>query len=98
MTHSRATALGPYKLSVPSAPLGSQASGAPTRVSDCPFIALSPWAEKLRARTLQLIEGKGSLGVELGVSHTGTLVIAFSGRSWLAGAAAPPSTVGDLGL
>jgi hypothetical protein len=31
-----ATALGPYKLSVPLAPLGSLASSAPTRVSDCP--------------------------------------------------------------
>jgi hypothetical protein len=34
--NSRAITLGPYKLSVPSAPLGSQASNAPTRVSDCP--------------------------------------------------------------
>jgi hypothetical protein len=34
--NSRAIALGPYKLSMPSAPLGSQASSAPTRVSDCP--------------------------------------------------------------
>jgi hypothetical protein len=32
----RATALEPYKLGVPSAPLFSQASSAPTRVSDCP--------------------------------------------------------------
>jgi hypothetical protein len=31
-----ATTLGPYKLSMPSALLGSQASSAPTRVSDCP--------------------------------------------------------------
>jgi hypothetical protein len=37
MPNSRATALGPYKLSVPSAPLGSHASIAPTRVSDCPL-------------------------------------------------------------
>jgi hypothetical protein len=37
-------------------------------------------------------------GVELGVSHTETLVIVFSGRSWLAGAIAPSSTVGDRGL
>jgi hypothetical protein len=54
--------------------------------SVCLLIALSPWAEKLGTRTLQLIEGKGSLGVELGVSHTETLVIVFSGRSWLTGA------------
>jgi hypothetical protein len=33
-----------------------------------------------------MIEGKGSLWVELGVSHTETLVIALSGRSWLVGA------------
>jgi hypothetical protein len=31
-----ATVLGSYKLSVPSAPLGSHASSAPTRTTDCP--------------------------------------------------------------
>jgi hypothetical protein len=44
------------------------------------------------------MEGKWSLGVELGVSHTGAPIVAFSGRYRLTGAAAPPSTVGDLGL
>jgi hypothetical protein len=36
MSNSRATALGSYKLSVPLAPLGSQASNTPTRASDRP--------------------------------------------------------------
>jgi hypothetical protein len=47
---------------------------------------------------LQLIEGKWSLGVELGVSHTGAPVVASFGWYRLAGATAPPSTVGDLTL
>jgi hypothetical protein len=35
ISNSRATALEPYKLSVPSAPLCIQASSAPARISDC---------------------------------------------------------------
>jgi hypothetical protein len=36
ISNSRDTALGPYKLSMPSALLGSQASNTPTRASDRP--------------------------------------------------------------
>jgi hypothetical protein len=36
ISNSRATAFGSYKLSVPSALLGSQASNTPTRASDRP--------------------------------------------------------------
>jgi hypothetical protein len=45
---------------------------------------------------LQLMEGKWSLGVELGVSHTEASIVALAGQYRLAGAAAPPSMIGDL--
>jgi hypothetical protein len=45
---------------------------------------------------VKLCEGKWLLGVELGTVQRGSIAIAFSGRYGLAGAAAPPSTVGDL--
>jgi hypothetical protein len=32
-----ATALGPYKLSMPSAPLSNHTPNAPARASDCPL-------------------------------------------------------------
>jgi hypothetical protein len=41
------------------------------------------------------MEGKWSLGVELGVSHTEALVVALSGKYRLAGAVAPLSMIGD---
>jgi hypothetical protein len=47
---------------------------------------------------MQLIEGLWSLGMELGVSHTGAPAIVFSGQDKLVGATAPPSTVVDLTL
>jgi hypothetical protein len=62
------------------------------------LIALSPWAERLGARTLKLVEGKWILGVELGVNHSRAPVIAYLGRYRLARAVAPPSSVGDLTL
>jgi hypothetical protein len=161
-SNSRATALVSYKLSVPSAPLGSQAPNTPTRASDrpperpnlrfppnrsrtprvwahrgqpftspikpslllfyhpcvlvmlldpanwartrritgnasgCPLITLSPWAERLVARTLKLVEGKWLLGVELGVNHSRAPVISYLGRYRLVGAAAMPSSVEDF--
>jgi hypothetical protein len=39
-----------------------------------------------------------SLKVELGVEQWRGIVVAFSGRFWLAGTAAPPSMVGGLDL
>jgi hypothetical protein len=164
ISNSRATALRSYKLSMPSASLGSQASNTPTRASDrppelpnlkfppnrsrtprvwarrgqlstgpimpssllfyhpcvlvmllnlanwarthritgnassCPLITLSPWAERLGARTLKLIEGKWLLGVELGVNHSRAPVIVYLGQYRLARADAPPSTVRDRKL
>jgi hypothetical protein len=53
--NSRATALGPYKLSVPSAPLGSQAFSAPTRVSDCPPESSNLRFPPNRSRTLYCV-------------------------------------------
>jgi hypothetical protein len=47
---------------------------------------------------VKLSEGKWLLGVELGTMQWGSIAIAFSGRYGLAGAAAPPCTVGDLTL
>jgi hypothetical protein len=47
---------------------------------------------------LQLLEGLWSLGMELGVSHTGAPAIAFSGQGKLAETTTPPSTVVDLTL
>jgi hypothetical protein len=46
--------------------------------------------ERLWARTLQLSEGLVSPRVELGVEQWRGIVVAFSGRSWLAGATALP--------
>jgi hypothetical protein len=44
------------------------------------------------------MEGKWSLRVELGVEQRRSIAVAFSGRYELAGATAPPSTIGDLTL
>jgi hypothetical protein len=62
------------------------------------LIALSPWAERLGARTLKLVEGKWLLEIELGVNHSRAPVIAYLGQYRLAGATALPSMVGDLSL
>jgi hypothetical protein len=59
---------------------------------------LPPWTERLWAEILQLIEGKWSLRVELGVRHTEAPVVVLSCQYRLAGAAAPPSMIGDLTL
>ena len=47
---------------------------------------------------MQLVEGLGSPGVEFGVDQVRSLAFAYSGRYKLAGAAAPPSVVGDAVL
>jgi hypothetical protein len=47
---------------------------------------------------VKLSDGKWLLGVELGTVQRGSLAVAFSGRNGLAGAAASPSTIGDLTL
>jgi hypothetical protein len=47
---------------------------------------------------VQLVEGLGSPGVEFGIDQVLSLAFAYSGRYKLAGAAAPPSVVGDLML
>jgi hypothetical protein len=52
----------------------------------CPLITLSPWVERVGARTLQLIEEKQLSGVELGVSQARAPAIAYLGRYRLAGA------------
>jgi hypothetical protein len=44
------------------------------------------------------MEGKCLVGVEFGVNRTGTLVIELFGQYKFSGAAAPPSSVGDLTL
>jgi hypothetical protein len=65
---------------------------------NCPRFAPSPWTEGLWARISQLSEKLVSPRVELGVEQRRGIVVAFSGRYRLAGATAPPSTVGDLTL
>jgi hypothetical protein len=50
------------------------------------LLALSPWAVWLRARTLQLSEGKWSFGVEFGVKQREGLAVAYSSQYKLAGA------------
>jgi hypothetical protein len=66
--------------------------------SVCPVIARPPWAERLGARTLKLVEGKWLLEVELGVNHFWAPVIVDLGQCKLAGVPAPPSTVVDFTL
>jgi hypothetical protein len=61
-------------------------------------IARPPWAERLGARTLKLVEGKWLLEVELGVNHFWAPVIAYLGQCKLARVPAPPSTVVDFTL
>jgi hypothetical protein len=65
---------------------------------NCPRLAPSPWTERFQARIMQLVEGLVSPRVELGVSRNRGPVFVFSDRYRLAGATAPPSTVGDLTL
>jgi hypothetical protein len=65
---------------------------------NCPRFAPSPCTEGLWARISQLSEKLVSPRVELGVEQRRGIVVAFSGRYRLAGATAPPSTVGDLTL
>jgi hypothetical protein len=60
--------------------------------------APSPWTESSRPGIVQLVEEFLSLGLELGVKQRRSTAVTFSGRGKLAGAAAPPSTVGDLTL
>jgi hypothetical protein len=65
--------------------------------TDCPMFALSPWTERCRVRTLQLMEGKWLLGVKFGVNCTGAPVVELS-EYGLTGVPAPPSTVVDFTL
>jgi hypothetical protein len=56
----------------------------------------SPWTQSSRPRTVQLVEGFLSPGLELGVKQRWSIALAFSGQGMLAGATAPPSKVGDF--
>jgi hypothetical protein len=47
---------------------------------------------------VQLRDGLGSPGVELGVDRVRALVVAYFGRYKFAGVRTPPFTVGDLTL
>jgi hypothetical protein len=47
---------------------------------------------------VQLVEGFLSSGLELGVEQRRSPAVAFSSLGKLAGATAPPSTIGDLTL
>jgi hypothetical protein len=58
----------------------------------------SPWIESSRPGIVQLVEGFLSPGLEFGVKQRRSPVVAFFGQGKLTGAAALPSTVGDLTL
>jgi hypothetical protein len=52
----------------------------------------------LRSGSVKLAEGLVLGRVELSDKQRISLAVAFSGRYWFAGVAAPPLTVEDLGL
>jgi hypothetical protein len=64
----------------------------------CPLIARSPWTERFRARTLQLMEGKHLLRVELGLSRIRAPVVKSCGHYKLVGARCSAVRRMDLGM
>jgi hypothetical protein len=67
-------------------------------ISVFPQVSSSSWAEELLARLVQLRDGLGSSGVELGVDRLRAWMVRCCGQCKLAGARTPSFTVGELEL